>query len=177
VIRQDDSRSTARPSSTWCGVAGGRRRAAARHRRSDRTLGRWRARVAEWAEHPSAPMPAEQAAAARAAFDDDLDTATALQVLRRAEKDESIPAGARFELFAHLDRLFGLDLARDVGKPRSAALPPGAQALLDQRAIARASAGEQGLASFGSAPGRAGRARRGGDRHPRRPNLDSELTR
>jgi cysteinyl-tRNA synthetase len=106
---------------------------------ADRTLARWRARVAEWAERPSAPMPEEQAAAARAAFDDDLDTATALQVLRRAEKDESIPAGAKFELFAHLDRLFGLDLARDVGKPRSAALPPGAQALLDQRAIARAS--------------------------------------
>jgi cysteinyl-tRNA synthetase len=105
---------------------------------ADRTLNRWRARVADWAESPSAPMPADEVAAVRAAFDDDLDTAAALQILRRIEKDETLPPGAKFEMFAHLDRLFGLDLARDVGKPPAAAeLPAGAQPLLDERAAAR----------------------------------------
>lgn len=106
---------------------------------ADRTLSRWRGRVADWAESPSAPMCADYVAEAHDAFDDDLDTARALQMLRRVEKDDVIPAGAKFEMFAHFDRLLGLDLARDVGKPREAEeLPAGAQELLDERAAARA---------------------------------------
>ena len=47
-------------------------------------------------------------------------------------------AGARFETFNYLDRLLGLDLVREVGKPVLAQeLPAGAQALLDARAQAR----------------------------------------
>jgi hypothetical protein len=30
--------------------------------------------------------------------------------------NEAVPPGARFEAFAHLDRLLGLDLASEVGK-------------------------------------------------------------
>jgi cysteinyl-tRNA synthetase len=106
---------------------------------ADRALTRWRRRVADWAESPSAPMCADYVAAARAAVDDDLDTATALQVMRRVEKDGAIPAGSKFETFVYFDRLFGLDLARDVGRPRPAPeLPAGTQELLDQRATARA---------------------------------------
>jgi cysteinyl-tRNA synthetase len=73
------------------------------------------------------------------AFADDLDTATALQTLRRIERDPELAPGAKFELFAHLDRLFGLDLARDVGKPRGpAVLSAEISTLLEARAAARA---------------------------------------
>ncbi len=74
-----------------------------------------------------------------AAFEDDLDTPRALQVLRRLEKDAAVPDGAKFETFAWADPLLGLDLVRLVGQPVVAAeLPAGAQELLDERAAARA---------------------------------------
>jgi cysteinyl-tRNA synthetase len=57
--------------------------------------------------------------------------------LRELEREETVPPGSKFETFAYLDRLLGLDLARDVGRPASG-LPPGAQPLLDARAAARA---------------------------------------
>jgi len=62
-------------------------------------------------------MPRDHVAAIVAAFEDDLDTPAALAALRALERDESVPPGARFEAFAYLDQLLGLDLARDVGKP------------------------------------------------------------
>lgn len=106
---------------------------------ADTTLRRWRSRVAEWAESPSAPMP-PSVAAAEAAFGDDLDTPRAISVMREIERDPDLVDGAKFEAFAHLDRLVGLDLARDVGRPREQeAVPAEVQALLDERAAARAS--------------------------------------
>lgn len=103
------------------------------------TLDRWRARVAEWADEPSGAMDTAAHDAVLAAFDDDLDTPAALQVLRRLEKDTSVPAGAKFETFAWADRLLGLDLARQVGQARPVvSLPDGASDLLDARAAARA---------------------------------------
>jgi cysteinyl-tRNA synthetase len=106
---------------------------------ADRTLRRWRTRVAEWAESPSKPMCAEYVERVVTAFDDDLDTPKAIVALRELERDDKVPPGSKFETFAHLDRLFGLDLARDVGRPRAAPeLPAGAQELLDARAAARA---------------------------------------
>jgi len=102
-------------------------------------LDRWRLKVADWAESPSAPIDEPTRLAVVAAFDDDLDTARAIQLLRRVEKDESLAAGTKFETFAHLDRLFGLDLVREVGRPRAVqVLPAGAQELLDARVAARA---------------------------------------
>jgi cysteinyl-tRNA synthetase len=103
-----------------------------------KTLRRWRERVAGWARSPSAVMPARYADAAVAAFEDDLDTPAALRELRGLERDPDVPPGAKFETFAYLDQLFGLDLARDVGKPAAApALPAGAAVLLEARARAR----------------------------------------
>ena len=104
---------------------------------AQRTLDRWRASVAAWAEEPSAPLDASARASVMEAFCDDLDTPRALQALRMVEKAEHIPAGAKFETFAWADRLFGLDLARTVGQA-PAALPAGAAALLEARAAARA---------------------------------------
>lgn len=108
---------------------------------ADRTLRRWRARVAEWAEAPSKPMCAGYLERAAEAFDDDLDTPTALVALRELERDRELPPGAKFETFNYLDRVLGLDLARDVGRaPASGELPSGAAELLDRRAAARQAA-------------------------------------
>ena len=102
---------------------------------AQKTLDRWRASVAAWAEEPSKPMCAEVQAGVLEAFCDDLDTPRALQVLRTFEKS-SMPDGCKFEIFAWADRLLGLDLARDVGRA-PAALPEGAASLLSERATAR----------------------------------------
>ena len=105
---------------------------------ADKTVKRWRSKVADWAESPSAPMDAATVDAVDAAFDDDLDTPRAVQALRRLERDESVAPRSRFETFAHLDALLGLELVREVGKAKqSAAVPDGAQKLLDERAAAR----------------------------------------
>jgi len=105
---------------------------------AEKTLQRWRLRVAEWAQSPSKAMPAGYVGRVADAFAADLDTPSAVIAMRELEREPAVPAGAKFEAFAHLDRLFGLDLARDVGRPRSAPpLPPGAKDLLDRRAAAR----------------------------------------
>jgi hypothetical protein len=79
-------------------------------------LAAWRGLVAAWASHPSRPISAPHRAAVAAAFDDDLDTPAGLQVLRDLAAGPAVPPGARFETFADADRLFGLDLVRDVGR-------------------------------------------------------------
>lgn len=88
-------------------------------RAADATLRRWRARVAEWSESPSAPMSTAYVQRAEAALDDDLDTPGALRVMDELEHDESVPAGAKFESFLHLDYVLALDLPVDIGKPRT----------------------------------------------------------
>ena len=81
-----------------------------------KTLQRWRESVAEWALSPSAPISPRYADAVTAAFEDDLDTPAALRELDVLAADREVPPGAKFETFVALDRLFGLDLARDIGK-------------------------------------------------------------
>ncbi len=103
---------------------------------ADRTLSRWRAAVASWAESPSKPMCADYSTGILDAFEDDLDTPRALQLLRQLEKEPSLPDGSKFETFAWADALLGLDLVRQVGQVVQ--LPAGAQSLLDERAEARA---------------------------------------
>jgi cysteinyl-tRNA synthetase len=105
-------------------------------RAADRTLKRWRRDVARWAESPSQPLSRPYAERVEAAFADDLDTPSAVVTLQELFADDTLPDGTRFETAASLDQLFGLDLVRDVGRA-PAALPLGAQELLDQRAEAR----------------------------------------
>jgi len=76
---------------------------------------RWRAAVAHWAKSPGAPPSRRHLESAIAACDK-FDTPRALEVLRAVEVDNQIAAGAKFETFAFLDRVFGLDLARDLGR-------------------------------------------------------------
>jgi len=83
---------------------------------ADQALRAWRAQVAGWARSPSKPMCAEYVGIVSAAFDDDLATPAALRTLRELAGDGEIPPGSKFEVFAYLDQLLGLDLARDVGR-------------------------------------------------------------
>ena len=83
---------------------------------ADQALTAWRMAVAQWANSPSAAMPARYADAITAAFEDDLDSAAALDQLHALAADGDVTPGARFETFAAADRLLGLDLARDIGR-------------------------------------------------------------
>jgi hypothetical protein len=79
------------------------------------TVGRWRLRVAEWAESPSRPIPKPIAEKARETFDD-LDTVAALALLADLASDAGLPTGAKFETFVYADRILGLDLPLDIGR-------------------------------------------------------------
>jgi hypothetical protein len=79
------------------------------------TLARWRLRVAQWAQSPSRPVPAQIAETIRSAFGD-VDTPSALALLRDLEDDPDVPAGARFETFLYADRILGLDLPSEIGR-------------------------------------------------------------
>jgi hypothetical protein len=81
------------------------------------TLRHWRDQVAEWAESPSAPIPVPIMEKARAAFGG-LDTASVLTLLGGLAAHASTAAGAKFETFAYADRILGLELAREIGRPR-----------------------------------------------------------
>jgi hypothetical protein len=83
---------------------------------ADRAVRHWRELVAGWADSPSKPMCAQYTGDVLGAFDDDLDTPAALRTLRALGADSQIPPGSKFESFAYLDRLFGLDLASEVGR-------------------------------------------------------------
>jgi hypothetical protein len=83
--------------------------------RAGETLTGWRRRVAEWAQPPSWPVPANLSDAARAAFGD-LDAVSVIALLRSLAADDSVPTGAWFETFLYVDRLLGLELPRDVGR-------------------------------------------------------------
>lgn len=85
-------------------------------READRTVRHWRARVAAWAESPSAPLAAGHVERVRAALDDDLDTPSALRALRDLERDDAVAAGSKFESFLHLDQVLALDLSTDIGR-------------------------------------------------------------
>ncbi|MFF8916100.1 hypothetical protein ACF08M_22910 [Streptomyces sp. NPDC015032] len=83
-----------------------------------RTLRQWRQQVADWAQEPSRPIPADLLRDSHAALADDLDVAAVLDLLADVAGRSDVPSGAKFETFAHLDRVLGLDLVRDVGHQR-----------------------------------------------------------
>ncbi|WP_053164557.1 hypothetical protein [Streptomyces noursei] len=80
------------------------------------TLCRWRGKVAQWACVPSKPVPESYQRLAQQALADDLDAPAVLDLLCRAEAAEDLAEGAKFEVFAYLDRLLGLELCREVGR-------------------------------------------------------------
>lgn len=82
-----------------------------------RRLASLRRAVAGFAEGPSKPMCADSRLGILAALDDGLDTVTAVSVLAADGANDVLPPGARFELAAWADRLLGLDLTTDIGRP------------------------------------------------------------
>ena len=80
------------------------------------SVAQWRRQVAEWAGEPSRPVPAEAASVIRDAFDDDLDTVAALDLLRSVGSRQDVPAGAKFETFLFVDRVLALELPREIGR-------------------------------------------------------------
>jgi hypothetical protein len=92
---------------------------AAALRRAQETLTRWRHLVSQWAHYPSAPIPRDVMVRAQAAFEDNLNTPAALGILQDLEASTTVSAGAKFEVFLHLDRVFGLDLGRDLARSAS----------------------------------------------------------
>lgn len=75
----------------------------------------WRADVARWSRSPGAPPSRPHIDSAIAAFRE-LDTPSGVAVLRSVAADNQIAPGAKFETFAYLDRVVGVDLARDLGR-------------------------------------------------------------
>ncbi|MFI7006035.1 hypothetical protein [Streptomyces sp. NPDC050145] len=86
-----------------------------------RMLESWRQLVADWAQEPSRPVPADVLRDVRAALADDLGVPAVLDALATMATRGDVPAGAKFETFAFLDRVLGLDLAREVGHQHRAA--------------------------------------------------------
>ncbi|MEK2478621.1 hypothetical protein [Streptomyces noursei] len=83
---------------------------------AEQTLADWRGRVAEWARSPSRPIPEGVLCRAHSALADDIGIPGVLTVLRHVATEQEIPDGAKFEAFAYLDRVLGLELVRDVGR-------------------------------------------------------------
>ncbi|MFD5143997.1 hypothetical protein [Streptomyces sp. NPDC058401] len=80
-----------------------------------RTLRHRRQQVAEWAQEPSRPIPADVLHQAQDALADNIGVPVVLDMLRSVAGRADVPAGAAFETFAFLDRILGLDLVREVG--------------------------------------------------------------
>ncbi|MEV6752910.1 hypothetical protein [Streptomyces sp. NPDC051214] len=86
---------------------------------ADEKLANWRRSVAAWADEPSKAMPADFVDRARASLENGLDTPAVLRLLGALETAPDVPGGAKFETFAHLDRVLGLEVVRDVGRSHS----------------------------------------------------------
>ncbi|MBV9450625.1 MAG: hypothetical protein JO345_32520 [Streptosporangiaceae bacterium] len=79
------------------------------------TLREWRVSVARWAELPSRRVPPDITEAIRRAFRD-LDTPSALGLLRTLALDTGMAEGAKFETFVYADRVLGLEFASRIGQ-------------------------------------------------------------
>lgn len=107
---------------------------------SQELLERWRRKVNQWSQSESQAMDPSVVAEISGYFSADLNTPMAVNAMRKLEKNSEISDGTKFEIFAHLDSLFGLDLVRDVGKDlgESLSVPTEVLGLLEQRNAARA---------------------------------------
>ncbi|MEU6674339.1 hypothetical protein [Streptomyces sp. NPDC046925] len=87
---------------------------------SGEKLADWRKKVAAWADEPSKPMPAEFVRRAMAALENGLDTPAVLRLLDELDAAADVPGGAKFETFAHFDRVLALEIVRDIGRSHTA---------------------------------------------------------
>jgi cysteinyl-tRNA synthetase len=71
------------------------------------------------------------------ALNEDLDTFKVLQLIRTLEKDESIPAGNKYETILKFDEVLGLNLDSEPMKQPEIVITQEIQSLLDERLKAR----------------------------------------
>ncbi|MGW5114253.1 hypothetical protein ACWEQ8_02170 [Streptomyces noursei] len=83
---------------------------------AEQKLANWRDSVAGWARSPSRPIPDSIRRQAHSALADDIGVPDVLTLLHRVAMDQEMPDGAKFEVFAYLDRVLGLELVREVGR-------------------------------------------------------------
>jgi cysteinyl-tRNA synthetase len=102
-------------------------------RGADRALRQLRGRLAEWTDGPGSDE-AGYRERFLAAINDDLDLPNAMAVTAELARSD-LPAGTKARLLLDFDRVFALDLDREV---RGRELPPGASSLLAARERARA---------------------------------------
>lgn len=99
---------------------------------ADSTLKRWRKKISAWPRQGTSHS--EMIGKIHQFFSEDLDTPSAMLLLRKIERDESISDGDKRATFIAVDALLGFDLDRVEQITISAEL----QQLLDERAAARA---------------------------------------
>ncbi len=106
---------------------------------SQELLDRWRRKVNVWSQSESQAMDQGLIAEIAGHFAEDLNTPMAVNALRTLEKSPQVSDGSKFEMFAYLDSLFGLDLTREVGHDLNSLseIPPDVSQLLEQRNAAR----------------------------------------
>ena len=106
---------------------------------SQELLDRWRHKLNIWSQSDSQAMDQRIVDEISGYFSQDLNTPMAVNALRTLEKNNDVSDGTKFEIFAHLDSLFGLDLAREVGKDLNPTvlIPAEVIGLLEQRNTAR----------------------------------------
>jgi cysteinyl-tRNA synthetase len=100
---------------------------------ADKTLARWRTKVAEWSLAEPYRRVSSIVAEVRDGLAADLDTARAILALRTLERDSSVHPGAAYATFAWADHLLGLDLTRGIGSTVESASVPGEVAELAHR--------------------------------------------
>ena len=98
---------------------------------ADTTLKRWRKKISSWPTEGAAHT--ESLVQIRQFFADDLDTSSAMLLLRKIERDERVSDGDKRATFLEADELLGLDLDR-VGQVE---ISQEIQDLLAERAKAR----------------------------------------
>ncbi len=88
----------------------------ARLHRAEETLQRWRVKVADWREMPSAPAPTETIARMQEALVSHVDSGAVLIQLHRVETDLHLTSGGKFDVFTGIDRVLSLDLRHLMGR-------------------------------------------------------------
>ena len=83
---------------------------AARLRRADETLYRWRCKVAAWRD--AVPAPTDHLGTLYDVLLRGLDTGAVLRLMHHIERDHTIASGAKYRTFIAVDKVLALDVTR-----------------------------------------------------------------
>jgi len=103
---------------------------------SHKSLNKLREKMQLWSQK-SGSVDSNYLQQFESALNEDLDTFKVLQLIRTLEKDESIPAGNKYETILKFDEVLGLNLASEPMKQPEIVITQEIQSLLDERLKAR----------------------------------------